>query len=301
MLGEDVGRFGGVFRATQGLFDEFGGDRVIDTPAGRGRHHRHRHRHGALRPAAGGRDPVRRLHLPGLGPAGERGGQVPVPLRRPVRLPHGGPRPRTAAASRAATTTRSRPRRTSSTPPGSRWWSRPRPTTPRGSCSRRSAIPTRSSSSSRSASTGPRAARCPAGEYLELLGKARITRRGSQVTILAWGAMWHEADQAAREAEAEGLELRGDRPALAPAARPRRHRRVGLPDRPGGDRARGPTHLWLRRRAGRPDPGALLPPPGGAGGPRHRLRHPLPLHATRTSTCPAPPASSRAVRETVAF
>jgi pyruvate dehydrogenase E1 component beta subunit len=32
VLGEDVGRNGGVFRATQGLYDEFGEDRVIDTP-----------------------------------------------------------------------------------------------------------------------------------------------------------------------------------------------------------------------------------------------------------------------------
>jgi pyruvate dehydrogenase E1 component beta subunit len=32
VLGEDVGQNGGVFRATQGLYDEFGGDRVIDTP-----------------------------------------------------------------------------------------------------------------------------------------------------------------------------------------------------------------------------------------------------------------------------
>jgi pyruvate dehydrogenase E1 component beta subunit len=32
VLGEDVGENGGVFRATQGLYDEFGGDRVIDTP-----------------------------------------------------------------------------------------------------------------------------------------------------------------------------------------------------------------------------------------------------------------------------
>lgn len=32
ILGEDVGKFGGVFRATAGLFDEFGEDRVIDTP-----------------------------------------------------------------------------------------------------------------------------------------------------------------------------------------------------------------------------------------------------------------------------
>src|SRR4051795_5146172 len=32
VLGEDVGKFGGVFRATRGLFEEVGADRVIDTP-----------------------------------------------------------------------------------------------------------------------------------------------------------------------------------------------------------------------------------------------------------------------------
>ncbi len=32
VLGEDVGKFGGVFRATQGLRDEFGPSRVFDTP-----------------------------------------------------------------------------------------------------------------------------------------------------------------------------------------------------------------------------------------------------------------------------
>jgi pyruvate dehydrogenase E1 component beta subunit len=32
VLGEDVGKNGGVFRTTEGLFDEFGGERVIDTP-----------------------------------------------------------------------------------------------------------------------------------------------------------------------------------------------------------------------------------------------------------------------------
>jgi pyruvate dehydrogenase E1 component beta subunit len=32
VLGEDIGRNGGVFRATLGLLDEFGEDRVIDTP-----------------------------------------------------------------------------------------------------------------------------------------------------------------------------------------------------------------------------------------------------------------------------
>jgi pyruvate dehydrogenase E1 component beta subunit len=32
LLGEDVGKDGGVFRVTEGLFDRFGGNRVIDTP-----------------------------------------------------------------------------------------------------------------------------------------------------------------------------------------------------------------------------------------------------------------------------
>ncbi|MFP7253219.1 alpha-ketoacid dehydrogenase subunit beta [Terribacillus goriensis] len=32
VLGEDVGKKGGVFRATDGLYDTFGGDRALDTP-----------------------------------------------------------------------------------------------------------------------------------------------------------------------------------------------------------------------------------------------------------------------------
>ena len=36
VLGEDVGKVGGVFRVTQQLFDEFGEDRVIDTPLSEG-------------------------------------------------------------------------------------------------------------------------------------------------------------------------------------------------------------------------------------------------------------------------
>lgn len=32
VLGEDVGKKGGVFKATQGLYDQFGAERVIDTP-----------------------------------------------------------------------------------------------------------------------------------------------------------------------------------------------------------------------------------------------------------------------------
>jgi 2-oxoisovalerate dehydrogenase E1 component beta subunit len=32
IIGEDVGVRGGVFRATKGLFEKYGGDRVIDSP-----------------------------------------------------------------------------------------------------------------------------------------------------------------------------------------------------------------------------------------------------------------------------
>ena len=36
VLGEDVGKFGGVFRATAGLYEEFGAERVLDTPLSEG-------------------------------------------------------------------------------------------------------------------------------------------------------------------------------------------------------------------------------------------------------------------------
>ena len=32
LFGEDVGKNGGVFRASKGLFDKYGEDRIIDTP-----------------------------------------------------------------------------------------------------------------------------------------------------------------------------------------------------------------------------------------------------------------------------
>src|SRR5947209_5565744 len=32
LIGEDIGRFGGAFKVTDGLLDRFGGARVVDTP-----------------------------------------------------------------------------------------------------------------------------------------------------------------------------------------------------------------------------------------------------------------------------
>ena len=63
VLGEDVGKKGGVFGATEGLWAKYGEKRVLDTPltegmiagAAAGRRH--------LRPATDRRDAVRRLRL----------------------------------------------------------------------------------------------------------------------------------------------------------------------------------------------------------------------------------------------
>ena len=93
ILGEDVGKKGGVFLATDGLYDEFGGDRVLDTPltesmivgASIGA------AVNGLRPGA--RDPVRRLHHAGLQPDRERGGAHALPLQQRLRLPDHDPRP----------------------------------------------------------------------------------------------------------------------------------------------------------------------------------------------------------------
>ncbi len=54
------------------------------------RHHRRRRRHGRLRPASGGRDPVRRLHVSGLRPDRLRGGAAALPLGRRVHRAPGG-------------------------------------------------------------------------------------------------------------------------------------------------------------------------------------------------------------------
>ena len=97
IMGEDVGKLGGVFRITDGLQKDFGEDRVIDSPARRVRHRRHGGRHGPARLPAGRRDPVRRLRLPGVRPDRLPGRQDALPLpgqdarcRWSIRIPFGG-------------------------------------------------------------------------------------------------------------------------------------------------------------------------------------------------------------------
>ena len=102
VLGEDVGKKGGVFLATDGLWAEFGDDRVIDTPLTESMIVGDLDRRRGQRAPAGLRDPVRRLHLPGLQPDRVRGGPDALSLEQRLRRAddHPGPvrrrRPRRA-------------------------------------------------------------------------------------------------------------------------------------------------------------------------------------------------------------
>ena len=86
VLGEDVGVNGGVFRATAGLQEQFGKDRVQDTPLAEGMIAGMCDRHGHPGPAAGRRNPVHGLHLSGPGPDRQPHGAHAQPHARPPDL-----------------------------------------------------------------------------------------------------------------------------------------------------------------------------------------------------------------------
>ena len=128
IMGEDVGKLGGVFRITDGLQKDFGDERVIDTPLAES---------GIIGTAVGlairGYRPVCEIQFDGfVYPAYD---QIVVARSRrctTARRARCGCRSssgsRSAAASARSSTTPSRPRRTSRTPPASR--SSPAPTRP---------------------------------------------------------------------------------------------------------------------------------------------------------------------------
>jgi pyruvate dehydrogenase E1 component beta subunit len=205
VLGEDVGAFGGVFRATAGLQQEFGAERVVDTPLAEG---------GIIGAATGmalyGLRPVAEIQFADfIYPAFDQivnevakfrhrsGGQFSCPLT--IRAPYGG-------GIKGGHYHSQSPEALFLHVPGLKV------VVPSGPYDAKGLL--------LSAIRDPdpviffepkrvyRAARAevPEGEYLVPLGQAAVTRAGTQVTLIAWGAMWHEADQAAREAEAEGID-----------------------------------------------------------------------------------------------
>ena len=80
------------------------------------------------------------------------------------------------------------------------------------------------------------------------LGKARVVRQGTDVTVIASARSSQRALEAAEQAEAEGISRRGHRPAHPAAARRADARRVGQEDQPRRRRPRGGQRHGLRRR-----------------------------------------------------
>jgi pyruvate dehydrogenase E1 component beta subunit len=205
VLGEDVGKFGGVFRATAGLFDEFGADRVIDTPLAES---------GIVGTAIGmalyGLRPVPEVQFADfILPAFDQivneaakyryrsGGQYACPMV--IRTPYGG-------GIRGGHYHSQSPETLFVHTPGLKVVVPSNPSDAKGMLL--SAI---RDSDPVLFFEPKRIYRAAKGEVAEgafevPLGKAAVTREGSQVTLIAWGAMWHEADRAAREAEAEGID-----------------------------------------------------------------------------------------------
>jgi 2-oxoisovalerate dehydrogenase E1 component beta subunit len=205
VLGEDVGKFGGVFRATQGLQDEFGAERVIDTPLAES---------GIIGTAVGmalyGLRPVPEIQFADfIFPAFDQivsevakyryrsGGQYACPMV--IRTPYGG-------GIRGGHYHSQSPEAHFIHTAGLKVVVPSNPYDAKGLLI--SAIQDPDPVLFFEPKRVYRAAKgeVPEGGYTVPIGKAQVTRPGSQITVLAWGAMWHEADLAVREAAAAGID-----------------------------------------------------------------------------------------------
>lgn len=204
ILGEDVGKVGGVFRVTQGLFDEFGEDRVIDTPLAEG---------GIIGAAIGmalyGLRPVPEIQFSDfIFPAFDQivseaakfryrsGGEYPVPMV--IRTPVGG-------GIRGGHYHSQSPESLFIHTAGLKVVCPSNPYDAKGLLlsSIRDDDPVMFFEPKRVY----RAVKMevPEGEYTIDIGKAKVVREGTDVTIIAWGAMLFEALASADEVAADGI------------------------------------------------------------------------------------------------
>jgi 2-oxoisovalerate dehydrogenase E1 component beta subunit len=205
ILGEDVGKFGGVFRASQGLQEEFGKERVIDTPLAES---------GVIGTALGmalyGLRPVPEIQFADfIFPAMDQilsevakyryrsGGQYSCPMV--IRTPYGG-------GIRGGHYHSQSPEAHFIHTAGLKVVVPSNPHDAKGLLT--SAIRDPDPVLFFEPKRVYRAAKgeVAEGEVVVPIGKARVTREGSQVTVIAWGAMWHEADQAVTEAAGMGID-----------------------------------------------------------------------------------------------
>ena len=205
VLGEDVGKVGGVFRVTQGLFDEFGDDRVIDTPLSEG---------GIIGTAIGmalyGLVPIPEIQFADfIFPAYDQivselakyryrsGGEYPAKLV--IRTPVGG-------GIRGGHYHSQSPESQFIHVAGLKVVCPSNPYDAKGLllASIRDPDPIMFFEPKRiyRAAKGD----VPEGDYVVPLGKAQVVREGTSLTLIAWGAMLYEAIAAADEAKAQGVE-----------------------------------------------------------------------------------------------
>jgi pyruvate dehydrogenase E1 component beta subunit len=210
VLGEDVGKFGGVFRATLGLIEEFGADRVIDTPLAEA---------GIIGAAIGmamyGLRPVPEIQFSDfIFPAFDQivnelaklryrsGGQYGAPVV--IRTPVGG-------GIKGGHYHSQSPEALFIHTPGLQVICPSNPLDAKGLLI--SAIRQDDPVIFMEPKRVYRAARgdVPEGEYTVPIGKAHVAREGRGMTVIAWGAMFHEAEAAvaqAPELDAELIDLR---------------------------------------------------------------------------------------------
>ncbi len=202
VLGEDVGKFGGVFRATQGLHEEFGTDRIFDTPLTES---------GIIGTAIGmalyGLRPVPEIQFADfIYPAFDQivseaakmryrsGGQYTCPMV--VRTPFGG-------GIKGGLYHSQSPEAYFIHTPGLKVAIPSTPYDAKGLLI--SSIRDDNPVIFMEPKQIYRSARgeVPEGEYVVELGKAKRVREGTDVTVLAYGAMVHVAEEAAEQAESE--------------------------------------------------------------------------------------------------
>jgi 2-oxoisovalerate dehydrogenase E1 component beta subunit len=206
VLGEDVGRFGGVFRATVDLQKEFGPDRCIDTPLAES---------GIIGTAIGmalyGLRPVPEIQFGDyVYPAFDQivnelakfryrsGGEYPAPVV--VRMPIGG-------GIKGGHYHSQSPEAFFTHVPGLKVVCPSNPVDAKGLLA--SAIRGEDPVIFMEPKQHYRApkAEVPAGEYTIPLGEAKVVREGRQVTVIAWSAMVLTALDAAEKGAKRGFDL----------------------------------------------------------------------------------------------
>jgi len=206
VLGEDVGAFGGVFRATVGLQEEFGRDRCIDTPLAES---------GIVGTAIGmalyGMRPVPEIQFGDyVYPAFDQivnelakfryrsGGEYPAPVV--VRMPIGG-------GIKGGHYHSQSPEALFAHIPGLKVVCPSNPIDAKGllASAIRGEDPVIFMEPKRHYQA-PRAD-VPSGEYTIPLGEAKVMREGGQVTVIAWSAMVLTALEAAEKGEQRGFDL----------------------------------------------------------------------------------------------